>query len=221
VAAVVFSSGWTSGVNAYMTVLQLGLLGRFLDADAVPDASCAPTCSIAAAVMYLIEFVTGQDPVRRQRLGHVHTIIRPAIGLRSVSSSRGRRHADASARGATGGATAFASHVVKSSARLVVNMSPEPVTNITVSVGEDVTVGALVAVVVVAPWVAAAITGVLLVLGVLMVWAIQQRSRSARGVRPPPPRAATDRVSLATRRNGSTDRDPARSVRGRPGRLAR
>ena len=75
--------------------------------------------------------------------------------------------------------TAFASHLVKSSARLVVNMSPEPVTNITVSVGEDVTVGALVAVVVVAPWVAAGIAAVLLVVGGLIVWAVQKRIRIA------------------------------------------
>jgi hypothetical protein len=176
----VFSSGWTSGVNAYMTVLQLGLLGRFLDADAVPDTLMRTDVLVAAAVMYLIEFVTDKIPYVDSIWDTVHTIIRPAIGTALGLLVAGDVDTLTQAlAGATGGATAFASHVVKSSARLVVNMSPEPVTNITVSVGEDVTVGALVAVVVVAPWVAAAITGVLLVLGVLMVWAIQQRLRAA------------------------------------------
>jgi hypothetical protein len=135
---------------------------------------------VAAAVMYLIEFVTDKIPYVDSIWDTVHTIIRPAIGTALGLLVAGDVDTLTQAlAGATGGATAFASHVVKSSARLVVNMSPEPVTNITVSVGEDVTVGALVAVVVVAPWVAAAITGVLLVLGVLMVWAIQQRLRAA------------------------------------------
>jgi hypothetical protein len=176
----VFSSGWTSGVNAYMTVLQLGLLGRFLDADAVPDTLMRTDVLVAAAVMYLIEFVTDKIPYVDSIWDTVHTIIRPAIGTALGLLVAGDVDTLTQAlAGATGGATAFASHVVKSSARLVVNMSPEPVTNITVSVGEDVTVGALVAVVVVAPWVAAAIASVLLVLGVLMVWAIHKRVRAA------------------------------------------
>jgi hypothetical protein len=176
----VFSSGWTSGVNAYMTVLQLGLLGRFLDADAVPDALTRTDVLVAAAVMYLVEFVTDKIPYVDSVWDTVHTIIRPAIGTALGLLVAGDVDTLTQAlAGATGGATAFASHVVKSSARLVVNMSPEPVTNITVSVGEDVTVGALVAVVVVAPWVAAAIAGVLLVVGLLLVWAIQKRVRAA------------------------------------------
>jgi hypothetical protein len=32
----VFASGWASGVNAYATVLVLGLFGRFTDVDVVP-----------------------------------------------------------------------------------------------------------------------------------------------------------------------------------------
>jgi hypothetical protein len=35
-AALVFSSGWASGVNAYATVAVLGLVQRLTDTDVVP-----------------------------------------------------------------------------------------------------------------------------------------------------------------------------------------
>ena len=176
----VFSSGWTSGVNAYMTVLQLGLLGRFLDADAVPDALMRTDVLIAAAAMYLVEFITDKIPYVDTVWDTIHTIIRPAIGAALGLLVTGDADTLTQAlAGATGGATAFASHAVKASARLVVNMSPEPVTNITVSVGEDVVVGALVALVVVAPWVAASIAAVLLLVGIVLVWTVQKRVRAA------------------------------------------
>jgi hypothetical protein len=176
----VFSSGWTSGVNAYMTVLQLGLLGRFLDADGVPAALMRTDVLVAAGVMYLIEFVTDKIPYVDTIWDAIHTVIRPAIGvalgLLVTGDADSLTHALA---GATGGAAAFGSHVVKASARLVINMSPEPVTNIIASVGEDVVVGSLVALVVVAPWVAASISAVLLLVGALVVWAVQKRVRAA------------------------------------------
>ena len=176
----VFSSGWTSGVNAYMTVLQLGLLGRFLDADHVPDALMRTDVLVAAALMYLIEFVTDKIPVVDSVWDTIHTIIRPAIGVALGLLATGDADSLSQAvAAATGGVTAFASHVVKASTRLVVNMSPEPVTNVTVSLGEDVAVGGVVAVIVVAPWVAFGIAATLLVIGLLIVWAIQRRIRAA------------------------------------------
>jgi hypothetical protein len=176
----VFSSGWTSGVNAYMTVLELGLVGRFLDVGAVPDALTRTDVLIAAGVMYLIEFVTDKIPYVDSVWDTIHTLIRPAIGVAIGLLVTGDASSLSQAlAGATGGLTAFASHLVKASSRLVINMSPEPVTNVTVSVGEDVAVGALVAVVVVAPWVAFGIAATLLLIGLWVVWVIHARIRSA------------------------------------------
>ena len=135
---------------------------------------------IAAAVMYLIEFVTDKIPYVDSAWDTIHTFIRPAVGVALGLLATGDADTLAQAlAGATGGVTAFASHAVKASARLVVNTSPEPVTNIAVSLGEDLTVGALVAIVVVAPWVAATIAAVLLVIGLAIVWAVQKRIRAA------------------------------------------
>jgi hypothetical protein len=146
----------------------------------VPDALMRTDVLIAAGVMYLIEFVTDKIPYVDSLWDTVHTFIRPAIGVALGLLVTGDADTLSQAlAGATGGVTAFASHVVKSSARLVVNTSPEPVTNITVSLGEDVTVGALVGIVVVAPWIAATAAAVLLVIGLTIVWAVQKRVRRA------------------------------------------
>ena len=58
----VLSGGWAAGVNAYATVLLLGLFGRLGVGD-VPDGLERPEVMIAAAVLYAIEFVTDKIPV--------------------------------------------------------------------------------------------------------------------------------------------------------------
>jgi hypothetical protein len=175
-----FSSGWASGVSAYLAVLQLGLLGRFLDVGGVPDALMRTDVMIAAGCMYAIEFVTDKIPFVDTAWDVVHTVIRPAIGvaLGLLMSGDADTLAQAAA-GATGGVTAFLSHATKASARLVLNASPEPITNITASVGEDLTVASVIALLVVAPWVAASVVAVLLTLGLVLVWRIQRRVRQA------------------------------------------
>jgi hypothetical protein len=179
-----FSSGWASGVSAYLTVLQLGLLGRIFDVGDVPHALMRTDVMVAAGCMYAIEFVTDKIPYVDTLWDTVHTVIRPAIGvgLGLLVSGDADTLAQAVA-GATGGLTAFVSHTTKASVRLVLNASPEPVTNITASVGEDVAVASVIAVLVVAPWVAASIVAVILVVGVAVVWRIQRRVRSALAAR--------------------------------------
>jgi hypothetical protein len=71
--------------------------------------------------------------------------------------------------GVVGGGTALLSHLVKAGTRLAVNTSPEPVTNITLSVAEDLAVLALVWLAVLHPRAAAAIAGVLLALGLVLL----------------------------------------------------
>ena len=59
---LVFTSGWASGVNAYATVLVLGLLGRFAGVDQVPAGLERTDVLVAAAVLYALEFVTDKIP---------------------------------------------------------------------------------------------------------------------------------------------------------------
>ena len=60
-APLLLSTGWAAGVNAYMTVLLLGVFGRLGLGD-VPGGLESPAVMAAAAVLYAIEFVTDKIP---------------------------------------------------------------------------------------------------------------------------------------------------------------
>ena len=182
----VFTSGWASGVNAYAVVLVLGLLGRFGGVDAVPMALQRPEILIGAAVLYALEFVADKIPWLDSTWDAVHTAIRPilgaAIGLLLAGDATSVQQALAAA---AGGLSALASHAVKAGLRAAINTSPEPASNITVSVAEDITVAGLITLAVAAPWLAAGIAAVLLLAGLTIVVAVQSR------IRPYRPRRAT------------------------------
>ena len=185
----VFTSGWASGVNAYAVVLALGLLGRFAGVDAVPPALERTDILIGAAVLYGMEFVADKIPLIDSTWDAVHTAIRPAIGaaigLLLAGEASNLQQALAAA---AGGLTALASHAVKAGLRAAVNTSPEPASNVAVSVAEDATVAGVISLAVVAPWVAAGIAAVLLAIGITLVVALASRIRRARQRR----RAARD-----------------------------
>ena len=76
-----------------------------------------------------------------------------------------------------GGFTALLSHLIKAGIRLAVNTSPEPVTNIGISILEDVVVFGLVAFAIQHPRAAAAIAGLLLGLGLVLLFFIARLVR--------------------------------------------
>ena len=179
---LVFTSGWASGVNAYATVLLLGLLGRFGGLDAVPAGLERTDVLVAAGVLYALEFVTDKIPYVDSAWDAVHTAVRPTVGAVIALLASGEADSlETAVLTATGGLTALASHLVKSGLRLAVNASPEPASNIAVSVAEDATVAGVVALLVAAPWVAAGIAAALLVAGVTLAALLAARIR--RGLR--------------------------------------
>ena len=178
---LVFTSGWASGVNAYATVLLLGLLGRFAGLDAVPDGLQRTDVLIAAAVLYGVEFAADKIPYVDSTWDAVHTAIRPTVGAAIGLLAAGDAETlDQALLTATGGVTALLSHLVKAGLRLAVNTSPEPASNIGVSLLEDFSVAGIIAVMLAAPWVAAGIAAVLLILGSTLVLLLAKRIRRAR-----------------------------------------
>ncbi len=178
---LVFTSGWASGVNAYATVLLLGLIGRFGSLDAVPAGLQRTDVLVAAAILYVVEFVADKIPYVDSTWDAVHTAIRPTIGtVIGLLAGGDATSLDQAVLAATGGVTALASHLVKSGLRLAVNTSPEPASNIGVSLLEDFSVAGIIAVAVAAPWVAAAIAAVLLAVGITLVIVLASRIRRAR-----------------------------------------
>ncbi|MFI9718716.1 DUF4126 domain-containing protein [Streptomyces sp. NPDC052396] len=179
VLPLVFTSGWASGINAYAVVLLLGLLGRFGVTDQVPHALQRPDVLIAAGVLFLCEVVADKIPYVDSVWDAVHLVIRPIAGG-VVAALLAGDHGSLShlAAGAVGGITALLSHLVKAGTRMAVNTSPEPASNIVLSLVEDLAVAALVVFALFHPVAAAVIAGTLLGLGIALVVFLWKRVRA-------------------------------------------
>ncbi|SHK17268.1 protein of unknown function [Pseudonocardia thermophila] len=175
----VLASGWASGVNAYLCVLMLGLVGRFAGVEEVPEAFTRTDVLIVAGVLYLLEFVTDKIPYVDSLWDAVSTAIRPTVGVViGLLAAPDAPELTQAILAASGGAAALISHLVKGGLRLIVNTSPEPVTNVGVSVGEDVAVAGVTTAAVLAPEVALAVAAALLMLGIVLLvllWAKVRR----------------------------------------------
>ena len=139
-------SAWLSGINLYATVATLGLLQRFGFAALPGNLSVLGEWWViaVAAGMYAVEFVADKIPLVDTAWDAVHTFIRVPAG--AVLAATAFADFDPSVRVIAllaGGGVALGSHGVKAAARVAVNTSPEPFTNILISLAEDVfTVGA-------------------------------------------------------------------------------
>ena len=138
---LVLSSGWAAGVNAYATVLLLGIFGR-LGLGEVPDGLEDWWVIGAAAALYAVEFVTDKIPYVDHVWDAIHTAIRPTIAavIGVLMNEQADGLHDALAAVGAGG-TALASHAVKAGLRAAVNLSPDPITTATASLTEDFLVG--------------------------------------------------------------------------------
>ncbi|WP_181449577.1 DUF4126 domain-containing protein [Streptomyces cyaneus] len=178
---LVFTSGWASGVNAYAVVLLLGVFGATGLSDEVPEALQRPDVLIAAGVLFLCEAVADKIPYVDSAWDSVHTVIRPVAGAVVAALLAGQSGSlPELAAGAVGGSTALMSHLVKAGTRMAVNTSPEPFSNIVVSLAEDLGVGALITLAIFYPVAAAVVAGVLLLAGLLLLLFLVSRIRRFR-----------------------------------------
>lgn len=118
----------------------------------------------------------------------IHSVIRPIGGaLLSAAIVDSADPAWQVASFLLGGGAAFVAHAGKAGARTLVNTSPEPVSNVIVSTGEDVATGGLLALAIAYP-VAAAIIAAMLV--ALSIWLVIAARRALRRILEPKRRAA-------------------------------
>ncbi|MFD3841371.1 DUF4126 domain-containing protein [Streptomyces sp. NPDC058642] len=178
VLPLVFTSGWASGINAYAVVLLLGAFGATGLSDDVPETLQRPEVLITAGVLFLCEAVADKIPYVDSAWDSVHTLIRPAAGawVGAVLAGQSGSLNDAVA-GLVGGSTALASHAVKAGTRMAVNSSPEPFSNVIVSLAEDLGVAGIVTFAIFHPVAAASIAAVLLVGGLVILIFLISRIR--------------------------------------------
>ncbi|MEU1292215.1 DUF4126 domain-containing protein [Streptomyces sp. NPDC005840] len=178
VLPLVFTSGWASGVNAYAVVLLLGVFGATGLSDDIPQTLQRPEVLIAAGVLFLCESVADKIPYLDSFWDTVHTVVRPLAGawIGALLAGQSGSLPDVAA-GLLGGSTALASHAVKSGTRMAVNTSPEPFTNVVLSIAEDLGVGGIVTFAMFHPVAAAVIAGVLLAAGLVVLVLLISRIR--------------------------------------------
>ncbi|WP_432124635.1 DUF4126 domain-containing protein [Streptomyces sp. C10-9-1] len=178
VLPLVFTSGWASGINAYAVVLLLGLLGAAGVSDDVPAALQRPDVLIAAGVLFACEAVADKIPYVDSVWDSVHTVVRPVAGAVVAALLAGQSGSlPEFAAGAVGGATALASHLVKAGTRMAVNTSPEPFSNILVSIAEDLGVAGIVTFALFHPVAAASVAAALLLAGIATTLFLASRIR--------------------------------------------
>jgi hypothetical protein len=198
-ASTLISTGWASGVNAYATVLVVGLLGR-AGVGEVPDVLTSTPVLIVAGAMYAVEFVVDKVPYLDNAWDAIHTLVRPAVGSAlglEFGATDGLDGLEEALAGGATGSTALASHAVKAGLRLGINASPEPLSNVLASLTEDGLAVTVAYLAIEQPELAAAIALALLALGIGLVVLLWTRIRRAlrrfeeRSGRPPPRRGGT------------------------------
>jgi hypothetical protein len=169
---VAMGAAWLSGVKLYASVLTLGLLQRFEFAHLPGDLRILGEWWIiaVAGLLFLVEFVADKIPAVDTVWDAVHTFIRVPAGAVLAAAAFG--NFDSRVRLLAlllGGGIALASHGTKAAARLAVNASPEPFSNLALSLLEDVGSVGLSLLAAFHPVVALAIVAVLVVSGIMIV----------------------------------------------------
>lgn len=177
ILALTLGVGWASGVNLYAAVLMLGLMGATGGMTLSPDLEMLanPLVIGAAGLMYFTEFFADKVPGVDTGWDAMHTFIRiPAGALLAAGAVGEVSPALELAAGLLGGGMAFGAHAAKSGSRIMVNTSPEPVSNWSISLAEDAAVFAGIWAMVYHPWI---MLGVSLLLIVLMIWLLPKLLR--------------------------------------------
>jgi hypothetical protein len=168
---VIAGSGWASGLNLYLTTLMLGIAGRLGWAD-IPEVLTRGDVMIVAGVLFMVEFFADKVPFLDSFWDTIHTFIRP-LGAAAVGAVVAGQSGSigAGVGGVVSGLLALDAHSAKATTRVAVNTSPEPVSNIAVSLFEDLGVALLVALAVTYPALTIVVVAVLVVAAtVVTVW---------------------------------------------------
>jgi hypothetical protein len=132
-----------AGINLYLTVFVTGMAVQFgwvILPDRLHDLTVLgdPWVIAISGALYLLEFFADKVPWVDSANDAVHTLIRPLGGALLAVLALGEADPAAKVIAALlAGGVAMTAHVAKAGARLMANVSPEPFSNIGLSLGED------------------------------------------------------------------------------------
>ena len=143
VIAMSMGVAWASGINLYAAILMLGIMGATgnVELPAGLEVLSDPMVIGAAGLMYCVEFFADKVPGVDTGWDAIHTFVRVPAGAILAAAAVGDVSSAASiAAGILGGGMALGTHSLKSGTRVLINTSPEPVSNWAASIAEDLAV---------------------------------------------------------------------------------
>jgi hypothetical protein len=144
--ALAAALGWASGLRLYAVVFLTGLAGFFgwVPLPAGLKVLEHPLVLGAAGLMLAIEFFADKIPALDSLWDAVHTVIRiPAGAALAAAVFGGDQAVWATIAALAGGTLAATSHVAKTTTRAAANTSPEPFSNLALSLLDDLAVPAM------------------------------------------------------------------------------
>ncbi|MGA9072959.1 MAG: DUF4126 domain-containing protein, partial [Candidatus Sulfotelmatobacter sp.] len=169
--AVLAAVAFAAGLNVYATVAALGLLARFGHLPLPPALQLLESWPVIAAsgILFAIEFFADKIPAFDLVWSALHTFVRvPVAALLAYGATRQLSPAQQLLAALLGAAVALAAHGGKTALRAAVTPSPEPVSNISLSLGEDVLAVSLTWLATRHPYAAATIVLVLVAIIILL-----------------------------------------------------
>lgn len=131
---------WASGFRLYATVFTVGLLSQYgyLQLPQTLDILRHPAVLAVAGALMLVEFLADKIPYVDSVWDSVQTFIRiPAGALLAMGAMNSSDPMIAALAALLGGSLTGITHATKAGSRALINTSPEPVSNVTTSLGED------------------------------------------------------------------------------------
>ena len=175
--AMLVAISFAAGLNVYATIATLGLLARF---DLLPlptQLHLLESWWIIAVsiVLFIIEFCADKVPGVDLIWSALHTFVRvPIAALLAYAAASHLSPGKQFLASVLGGLIALAAHGAKTAVRAAVTPSPEPISNISLSLGEDTLAIFLTWFATQHPYSAAAIVIVLLAIIVILIrWVVR------------------------------------------------
>lgn len=180
--ALSMGMAWASGINLYAALLTLGVLahtGNMVLPQPL-EVVANPLVIGAAGLMYVIEFFADKIPGVDSGWDVVQSFVRIPGGAMLAAAAVGDISPAAElAAGILGGGLAAATHGTKAGTRIMINTSPEPVSNWSASIGEDVAVVGGVWTALNHPYI---FLGLLVLFVLLMAWLLPRIWRGVKAV---------------------------------------
>jgi hypothetical protein len=183
--ALLAAVGFAAGLNLYATVGVLGLLARFGHLPLPPGLHLLQSRTVIAAstALFLVEFFADKVPAFDLIWNALHTFVRvPVAALLAFEATRQLSPQQQLLATLLGAAVALAAHGGKTAVRAAVTPSPEPLSNITLSLGEDVLAVGLTWLATRHPYVAGTLATIFVVIILMLTrWVIRAMQALFRG----------------------------------------